>query len=95
MNSMMRWWQRIAAAPLMASGFRPFYLFGALYAPLLALGGAGAFLGIVQLSGSLGPASWHGHEMVFGFATAIVVGTLLTALPSWAGTPEIRGSSLV
>ena len=66
-----------------------------MYAPLLALGGAGAFLGIVHLEGSLGVASWHGHEMVFGFATAIVVGTLLTALPSWAGTPETRGSPLV
>jgi uncharacterized protein involved in response to NO len=92
---MTRWWQRIAAMPLMASGFRPFYLFGALYTPLLALGGAGAFLGIVHLDGSLGPTLWHGHEMVFGFATAIVVGTLLTALPSWAGTPETRGSPLV
>ena len=44
-------WQRIARASLMASGFRPFYLLGALYAPLLALGGVGAFFGIVDLSG--------------------------------------------
>lgn len=91
---MARTWQRIAAAPLLASGFRPFYLFGALYAPLLAIGGIGAFLGLVDLHRSLGPALWHGHEMVFGFAIAIIVGTLLTALPSWAGTPELRGASL-
>lgn len=88
------WLQRIAAAPLLASGFRPFYLLGALYAPLLALGGVGAFLGTVDLAASLGLVLWHGHEMLFGFATAIVVGTLLTALPSWAGTPEIRGAPL-
>ena len=37
---------------------------------------------------------WHGHEMLFGFATAIVVGTLLTALPSWAATPELCGTPL-
>ena len=85
-------WQRLAAAPLLTSAFRPFYLLGALYAPLLAAGGAGAFAGIIDLEGSGGPVLWHGHEMLFGFATAIVVGTLLTALPSWAGTPELRGA---
>lgn len=87
-------WRRAAAAPLLASGFRPFYLLGALYAPLLAVGGIGAFLGIVDLAGSRGPVLWHGHEMLFGFATAIVVGTLLMALPSWAGMPELRGPPL-
>ncbi len=88
MPHLPRWLQRLAAAPLLASPFRPFYLLGALYAPLLAAGGAGAFFGFVDLQASGGPVSWHGHEMVFGFATAIVVGTLLTALPSWAGMPE-------
>jgi uncharacterized protein involved in response to NO len=91
---MAGWSRRIVAAPLMASGFRPFHLLGALYAPLLALGGGGAFFGMVDLGASLGLVLWHGHEMLFGFAAAIVVGTLLTALPSWAGTPEIRGAPL-
>ena len=88
------WWRRGAEAPVLASGFRAFYLLGALYAPLLALGGIGAFAGVVDLGGSLGPALWHGHEMLFGFATAIVVGTLLTALPSWTGIPEQRAAPL-
>ena len=87
-------WRRGASAPVLASGFRPFYLLGALYAPLLAVGGIGAFAGAVDLGGTLGPVPWHGHEMLFGFATAIVVGTLLTALPSWAGIPESRGLPL-
>jgi uncharacterized protein involved in response to NO len=84
----------LGATPLLASGFRPFYLLGALYAPLLAAGGIGAFAGVVDLQATFGPRSWHGHEMLYGFAVAIVVGTLLTALPSWAGTPEIRGAAL-
>lgn len=84
----------LAALSLLASGFRPFYLLGALYAPLLAVGGMGAFVGIVDLVGAGGPVLWHGHEMLYGFAAAIVVGTLLTALPSWAGTPEIRAAPL-
>jgi uncharacterized protein involved in response to NO len=87
-------WRSIAAAPLLASGFRPFYLLGALYAPLLVAGSVGAFAGIVDLDASIAHLLWHGHEMLFGFATAIVVGTLLTALPSWAGTPEIHGAPL-
>lgn len=87
-------WQRLVQAPLMVSAFRPFYLLGALYAPLLALGAAGAWFGLVSFDRLLGPVPWHGHEMLFGLAGAIVIGTVLTALPSWAGTPEIRGAPL-
>ncbi len=86
--------RRGAMAPLLVSGFRPFYLLGAIYAPWMALGGIGAFAGWVDLGGSLGPVLWHGHELLFGFATAIVVGTLLTALPSWTGINEVRGVAL-
>ncbi|MEP7280335.1 MAG: NnrS family protein [Rubrivivax sp.] len=96
MNAAMRLVRRCGDAPLWASGFRPFYLLGALYAPLLALGSVGVALGWVDLAGSgIVLPLWHGHEMVFGFATAIVVGTVLTALPSWAGTPELRSAPLV
>jgi uncharacterized protein involved in response to NO len=37
---------------------------------------------------------WHGHEMVFGFAVAIVAAVLLTAIPGWAATDEIAGGRL-
>ena len=78
----------------LASGFRPFYLLGASFAVLWAA------IGILDWSGSapywLAPAlPWHPHEMVYGFAAAIVVGTVLTALPSWAGTVEVRGAPLL
>jgi uncharacterized protein involved in response to NO len=33
--------------------------------------------------------------MIFGFGAAIIVGTLLAALPSWAGTPELCGTRLM
>jgi uncharacterized protein involved in response to NO len=77
-------------APLWSSAFRPFYLLGALHAPLVIAAGAGALSGAMRLPAPL----WHGHEMLFGFAAAILIGTVLTALPSWAGTPEIRGARL-
>jgi uncharacterized protein involved in response to NO len=87
-----RHWTR---APIWVSGFRPFYLLGCLYAPLVLMGAAGAFGGLVDLKAAgSAPALWHGHEMVFGFASALILGTLLTALPSWAGTHEVHGGAL-
>jgi len=82
------------SAPVWVSAFRPFYLLGALYAPLVITGGAGALLGTVDLHATTTPQLWHGHEMLFGFAMAIIIGTVLTALPSWAGTPETSGGRL-
>ena len=56
----------------------------------------GAYAGLWHLpTAGLSPWLWHGHEMVFGFAAAIISGIVLTALPSWAGTEEIRGGRLV
>jgi uncharacterized protein involved in response to NO len=69
--------------PLWSSGFRPFFLAGAAYGPIaLALG----YLWPRPL--------WHAHEMLFGFAAALVCGVLLTALPSWSGGREVRGTPL-
>lgn len=38
------------------------------------------------------PFVWHGHEMVFGFAAAVIAGFLLTAAQNWTGirTPSGR-----
>ena len=77
------------AAPLWASAFRPFFVLGLLY-------GIGA-LSAALIAGDInshGHALRHGHEMIFGFTGAIVAGVVLTALPSWAGTPEIRHGRL-
>ncbi len=81
--------------PLLSSAFRPFYFLGTLYAPLLTAAWLGAYLGIWEVPSAGTPLRlWHGHEMLFGFAAAIIVGIVLTALPSWAGTEEIRGTPL-
>ena len=84
------------SSPLWASAFRPFYFLGALYAPLLVAAWLGAFFGFWNLpSGEVPLKLQHGHEFIFGFATAIITGIVLTALPSWAGTTEILGGRLV
>lgn len=80
------------ASPLWSAGFRPFYLLGTAYGLLLMLSWLAAFTGWWAPAYPL--RLWHAHEMIFGFAGAIVCGFVLTALPSWAGTREIRGGEL-
>jgi len=83
-------------APLWSSGFRPFFLLGALYGPALAGFWLAARGGVWPVPGGAVPlALVHGHELVFGFAVAIVCGVLLTALPSWSGSVELRGAALL
>ncbi|MBI3157550.1 MAG: NnrS family protein [Burkholderiales bacterium] len=78
--------------PLWAAAFRPFLLAGACYAPLLALLAIAVWAGVLPTATM--PPLWHGHEMVFGFAGAIVAGIVLTALPGWAGIPETEHAPL-
>lgn len=72
-------------------GFRPFYLLAALLAC------AGMVLWLAQLDGYAvlpGPVAgvhWHGHEMVFGFAVAVIAGFLFTAVRNWTGLPTPSG----
>src|SRR5690606_25540119 len=42
----------------------------------------------------LDPFLWHGHEMVFGFASAAIAGFLLTASPVWTGVTPVTGARL-
>ncbi|MBK7764940.1 MAG: NnrS family protein [Sulfuritalea sp.] len=86
----------MTSSPLWVSAFRPFYLLGALYAPLLAVAWLGAFLGLWSLpAGNVPLRLLHGHEFIFGFSAAIITGVVLTALPSWAGIEETRGRRLI
>lgn len=77
-----------------SSAFRPFYLLGAAYAPLLAAAWLAAWLGLWVVPAGLPLKLVHGHEFIFGFAAAIIFGVVITALPSWAGTDEIDGGRL-
>ncbi len=74
-------------------GFRPFYLLAALQAllmvPLWALQFSG-WLPHALLKG----AAWHAHEMVFGYALAVVIGFLFTAGRNWSGQATPTGRAL-
>ena len=75
-------------------GFRPFYLLAAIFAavsvPIWALALAGFDVDGQYLSA----ASWHAHEMVFGFAVAVLAGFLLTAVQNWTGRATPSGFAL-
>jgi len=41
------------------------------------------------------PTRWHAHEMLFGYASAVVAGFALTAVPNWTGRLPISGLPLL
>lgn len=87
-----------AAAPgglaLFALGFRPFYLLAALFSALAVLGWTAMLEGRIGSAGALHGVHWHQHEMVFGFALAVIAGFLLTAGRVWTGLPTPTGVPL-
>ena len=80
--------------PLLAYGFRPFFLLAALFAALAVPLWLAAYLGAVTLAAPLPASLWHGHEMLFGYGTAVLAGFLLTATPGWSGRPPVKGAAL-
>ena len=77
--------------PFLRLGFRPFYVGGALLSALIVPLWLLMFLGQVPWPQHMPPLLWHAHEMLFGFAVAIIVGFLLTAGQAWTGLAMPRG----
>jgi uncharacterized protein involved in response to NO len=80
---------------LFASGFRPFFLLAGAYGALALLAWLAHLDGYIQLGGPAGAMAWHGHEMLFGFGTAVLGGFLLTAVPNWTGGSALHGGPLM
>ncbi|GAB4287835.1 MAG: NnrS family protein [Roseovarius sp.] len=87
----MRRWQGPA---VLSFGFRPFFLFGALWAALAMLAWIGMLGGHLALPSRFDPLSWHAHEFLFGYLGAILAGFLLTAVPNWTGRLPVVGWQL-
>lgn len=75
-------------------GFRPFFLGAMSAAPLLMLAWIGAYTGILDVGGPFAFSAWHAHEMIFGYAAAVIAGFLLTAAFNWANLPTATGGGL-
>ncbi|MDM8349998.1 NnrS family protein [Pseudomonas sp. sp1636] len=85
----------LAISPLWRLGFRPFFLGGCLFALLaipLWLAAYSGWMGEWQPAG--GWLAWHRHELLFGFALAIIAGFLLSAVQTWTGQPGLQGRPL-
>jgi len=83
--------QRLA---LFALGFRPFYLLAALLAALSVPVWVAQYVGVLPAHGPIAGLTWHMHELVFGFAVAVITGFLFTAGRNWTNQPTPTGRTL-
>lgn len=74
-----------------ATAFRPMYLCASIYGVCSILLWGFGFHGTAALPHYL----WHAHEMIYGYAGAIIVGFLHTAVPNWTGLPPRNGRFLM
>jgi uncharacterized protein involved in response to NO len=81
----------IATVPLFSYGFRPFFLGAAIWAIVALALLMGSLAGLWELAPGYGALAWHGHEMLFGYASGVVAGFLLTAVPNWTGRLPVAG----
>lgn len=79
---------------LLALGFRPFYLFAAVFAIVAIPAWLVSYAGIDLAGNYLQGTAWHSHEMIFGFAAAVIAGFLLTAVRNWTGQSTPTGALL-
>ena len=79
---------------LLALGFRPFFSAAAVAAILLMLIWLTTWVGRLRIPDYYGSIGWHSHEMLFGYAAAVIAGFLLTAVRNWTGVNTPTGTPL-
>ncbi|WP_209015846.1 NnrS family protein [Roseibium sp. RKSG952] len=87
-------------ATIFSAGFRFYFLAAGVFSVLAMLAWF-VWLGVHGMGGvfagqpmQMAPHLWHAHEMVYGYAVAVMAGFFLTAVPNWTGTEE-AGSGFV
>jgi uncharacterized protein involved in response to NO len=80
---------------LSAKGFRPFFLLAAVFAVGIVPLWLAFVAGEARPSSYLEPTTWHAHEMIFGFAAAVLAGFLLTAVGNWTQRETAVGAPLL
>jgi uncharacterized protein involved in response to NO len=79
-----------SGSALLALGFRPMYLLAGAYAALSIPLWASQYAGWLPAASPL----WHAHEMLFGYAFAVIAGFLFTAVRNWTGLGTPAGAPL-
>lgn len=75
-------------------GFRPFYLLAGAFAAIAMILWVARYAGWTGELAYLRDPLWHAHEMIFGFAQAVIVGFLFTAVGNWTNQPTPTGRHL-
>lgn len=80
--------------PVLALGFRLFYLLAGVFGALSVGFWTAQFSGRFPAAHLLEGAHWHAHEMLFGYAFAVITGFLFTAVRNWTQLPTPAGAPL-
>jgi len=83
-----------ARSALWSIGFRPFYLFAMLFAIVAISCWVAQFAGWTGSHMVIAGPFWHAHEMIFGYAFAVITGFLFTAVRNWTNEPTPTGPAL-
>ncbi len=76
-------------------GFRPFFMVAALLATIgMVIWMAELVFYMRLLPATVPPIYWHAHEMIYGYALAVIAGFLLTAVRNWSNFQTLHGWSL-
>lgn len=82
--------------PILNLSFRVFFSAAAVFAIIMMVLWSFVFTGHTDIDAQvLNPFYWHGHEMIYGYALAVVAGFLLTAVKTWTGVMMPHGYSLL
>ena len=80
---------------VLQTGFRVFFPGAAFYTVVSMLFWLIFYVAQGNIFVAMPLTVWHGHEMIFGFAMAVVAGFLLTAVMNWTGLPTLNGWPLL
>lgn len=81
--------------PLFRLGFRPFFLGAGIFAVIAIAVWTGIYnYGLDPGFSGYSARIWHAHEMIFGYAMAVISGFLLTGISNWTGLRTLRGKGL-
>jgi uncharacterized protein involved in response to NO len=84
-----------ARPAIAAKGFRPFFLVGSAFAAAIVPLWLLVVFGRAPAGRYFAGPDWHAHEMVFGFALAVIAGFLLTAVGNWTQRETATGAPLL
>ena len=86
----------VTMPPVLQTGFRVFFLAAIIFAVVsMAMWTSELFFHWQIPLQTITRSQWHGHEMVFGYAVAVIAGFLLTAVQNWTGQKTCNGRLLL